>query len=132
MPIMLLSAKTCVSYWLFHCNYQTLDTRLSLGWDPGKEKQTLHLPSKSGTSLSPMAIVKLHGKKYQYCFWVAISPLSIVWWNVALILSLQQEKNIDSDYCEDYLRSISKNIIMTVLRKANSHSVDIFRLIKNQ
>ena len=79
-----------------------------------------------------MAIVKLHGKKYQYCFWVAISPLSIVWWNVALILSLQQEKNIDSDYCEDYLRSISKNIIMTVLRKANSHSVDIFRLIKNQ
>ena len=59
---MLLSAKTCVSYWLFHCNYQTLDTQLNLGWDPGKEKQTLHLPSKSGASLSPMAIVKLHGK----------------------------------------------------------------------
>ena len=92
----------------------------------------MHLLSKSGTSLSPMAIVKLHGKKYQYCFPVATSPLSIVWWNVALILSLQQEEIIDSDYCEDYLRSISKNIIMTVLRKANSHSADIFRLVKNQ
>ena len=32
------------------------------------------------------------------------------------------------DYCEEYLGSI----IMSVLRKTNSHSVDICRLIKNK
>ena len=38
---------------------------------------------------------------------------------------------LDFDYCEEYLRSVSNKIlIMAAIRKANSHSVVIFRLIK--
>ena len=66
-------------------------------------------------------------------------PHSSLWWNVAemsilkrLILCLQQEKKngywllwrIFKDY-------IKQNIVMAVLRKANSHSVKVCRLIKN-
>ena len=48
------------------------------------------------------------------------------------ILSIHQEKIMDSEYCEGYLRSSynKKNIIMAVLRKTNSHSVVICRSIK--
>ena len=49
------------------------------------------------------------------------------------ILSGQQENIMDFEYCEEYLRSsYIKQNIMTVLRKTNSHSVAIFRLIKNR
>ena len=45
--------------------------------------------------------------------------------------SVQQEKMWDFDYCEQYLRSVSNKIlIMIAIRKANSHSVVICRLIK--
>ena len=37
---------------------------------------------------------------------------------------------MDFDYCEKYIRVYQTP--MTVLKKANSYSVDIFRLIKNQ
>ena len=37
---------------------------------------------------------------------------------------------MEFDYCQKYLRSIS--IFMAMLRKANSDSEDIYRLIKNQ
>ena len=37
---------------------------------------------------------------------------------------------MEFDYCQKYLRSIS--IFMSMLRKANSHSDNIYRLIKNQ
>ena len=47
-----------------------------------------------------------------------------------LILSFQQEKMMDFDYCEKYIRVYQTP--MTVLKKANSYSVDILRLIKNQ
>ena len=40
---------------------------------------------------------------------------------------------IDFDYYKEYLTSISKKfIIMAVLRKANFHSVEIYRLMKDQ
>ena len=41
------------------------------------------------------------------------------------------KKMMNFAYCEQYLTNISKqNIIMAVLRKRNSHSVAICRLIK--
>ena len=43
------------------------------------------------------------------------------------------EKNNGFDYCEEYLKSASNEILITaVLRKANADSVVIRRLIKNQ
>ena len=39
---------------------------------------------------------------------------------------------LDFDYYEEYLTNIKQNIIMPVLRKANFHSVDICRFMKNQ
>ena len=68
-------------------------------------------------SPSPVTMVKSHQKKRQNYFRVTTSPLtSIVWRNVSkmpvLLLSLQQEKMMDFDYYEDYLRSISKNILL--------------------
>ena len=86
------------------------------------------MPSKPDTSPSPVAMVKSLEKKYQNDFCVATSPLTTVWGNVSkvtilkrLILRLQQEKMIDFDYYEEYLRNISDKIyiMMAVLRKAN-------------
>ena len=49
-----------------------------------------------------------------------------------LILSLQQEETIDFDYREEYLGvHIEQVFITAVLRKANSRSVDIYKLINN-
>ena len=45
----------------------------------------------------------------------------------------QQEKMMDYDYREEYLKGLSyikPNIIRAVLRKANSHSLLICRLIR--
>ena len=45
----------------------------------------------------------------------------------------QQEKDMDFDYREEYLKGVScikQNIIMAVLRKAHSHSLLICRLIR--
>ena len=45
----------------------------------------------------------------------------------------QQEKDMDFDYREEYLKGgsyIKQNIIMAVLRKAPSHSLLICRLIR--
>ena len=41
-------------------------------------------------------------------------------------------RNTINDYYKEYLMCIKQNIIMAVLRKAKSHSVDICRLLKNQ
>ena len=49
-----------------------------------------------------------------------------------LILSLQQEEMIDFDYCEEYSGVHIKQVFITaVLRKANSCSADIYKLINN-
>ena len=48
-------------------------------------------------------------------------------WREEYLLSVQQANMMDFDYCEEYIK---QNIIMVVLRKANSHSVVIFTLIK--
>ena len=49
---------------------------------------------------------------------------------------LSREKLMDFDYYQEYLVNINEyikqSIIMTVLRKANSDSVEICRLMKNQ
>ena len=52
-------------------------------------------------------------------------------------MSVQQEKIIDSEYCKEYLKSTyikkkkkKKKKIIAVLRKANSHLVFVFILIK--
>ena len=51
--------------------------------------------------------------------------------NFKEILSVQKEKIMDFVYCEEYVKEyIKQNIIMAVLRKANSHSVVIYRLTK--
>ena len=42
-------------------------------------------------------------------------------------------KTTNFDYCEEYLRStLKQNFVMAVLRKANFHLVDIYKLIINQ
>ena len=47
-------------------------------------------------------------------------------------MSLQQEETIDFDYREEYLGVHIKQVFITaVLRKANSHPVDIYKLINN-
>ena len=53
------------------------------------------------------------------------------WINVQRWIAFNRKKMLDFDYCEEYLRSVSNKIlIMAAIRKANSHSVVIFRLIK--
>ena len=71
-------------------------------------------------------MVKLHEiKNVNIIFvWNAVE-MSIV---MRLILSLQQEKMIDFDNCEEYLKSIKQNnIIYCSVKKS-----DICRLIRNQ
>ena len=48
-----------------------------------------------------------------------------------LILSLSLERMMDFD-CEENLRSLSNKFYYAVLRKAISHSIDIFRMINSQ
>ena len=50
-----------------------------------------------------------------------------------LIPSLQEEPMMDFDYYDEYFNKyIKQNIVMTMLRKANFHSVEICRLMKNR
>ena len=68
--------------------------------------------------------------------WIYVKSLGKVNFEETDTDSLQQEKMMDLDYCEEYLRKtkfcIKQNIIVAMLRKANSHLADICRLIKNQ
>ena len=49
------------------------------------------------------------------------------------IPSLQEETMMNFDYYDEYFNKyIKQNIVMTMLRKANFHSVEICRLMKNR
>ena len=72
---------------------------------------TLYLPLKSETIPSPVTIVKSHKNKFR----VTTSPTTKVWGNVAESSNLKrfiQEKMMDFDYCEEYLRSISNKMLL--------------------
>ena len=67
--------------------------------------------------LSPVTIGKSHEKKWRNYFFKTITTTT--GWNVAemwilkkWILSVQQEKAMDFEFCEEYLRSISNKILL--------------------
>ena len=134
MEFQILPRANRKCFLLFH--YQTIDFQscftvsrhaFLIGCPITNDKLcTLYLPSKPDTNLSPASMVKLHEiKNVNIIFvWNAVE-MSIL---MRLILSLQQEKMIDFDNCEEYLKSIKQNnIIYCSVKKS-----DICRLIRNQ
>ena len=86
---------------------------MNFGWEPGNDKQNY---------VVCISVSRDNGKITRKDF--KIITTTTVWWNVAemwilkkWILSVQQEKIMDFEYCEGYLRSIyiKRNIIMVVL-----------------
>ena len=92
----------------------------------------MYLPSNPNTSRFPVAMVKSHGKKSQNYFRSTVKCRRNVNFED---IHTEPSAGKNSDFL--LLRGIFKeyikqNFIMTVLRKVNSDSVDIYRLIKNQ
>ena len=90
---------------------------------------TLYLSPKPDTIPSPAAIAKSHGKKCQIYFRVTTSPFA----GMSLAREERNQEKNDGFWllCGIFNEYIKQNI-MAVLRKANFHSVDICRLMKNQ
>ena len=82
---------------------------------------------KPDTIPFPVTMVKSHGKKYKNNFRVTHNSSKCT----EEKLQFNQEKN-DGFWLlwETFNEYIKQNIIMTVLKKANFHSIDICRLMK--
>ena len=71
----------------------------------------LYLSLKPDTGLYPVAIGKSHGKKCQNHFYVTNSPFAEMWLYEMLKKKGIQKNIMDFDYCEEYLTSISNNML---------------------
>ena len=71
-------------------------------------------PLKPDMSPFLITMVKLHEKKHQNYFCVNTSPLNVIEMSILmrLILNNQQEKVMDFDSYEEYLKCISNKILL--------------------
>ena len=105
---------------------------MGLTWEPGNDKQTMHLvfvikTRHNSVSCSNSKITQKEMSKLFLCDYFTIG------WNVNREGKNKKKKSdgfwllwgIFNEY-------IKQNVIMAMLRKANFHSVDIYRLMKNQ
>ena len=113
---------------------------MNLGWEPGNNKQSNYFAFAIKTRDRSVSydIGKINQKELPNLF-LCNTNYSVVkcCWNVnfeEIDTEFSTGKMVDFDYSEKYLRSIyiKYNIVMTLIRKANSHSVDICRFGKNQ
>ena len=119
-----------------------MDTQLNIGWESGNDKQTMYFVfviksrhkfvSHDNGKITQKAVSKLFP-----CDYLATHYSMAKWlWNVN-IEEIDTEPSTGENDGFWLLPGIAKlyireNIIMAVFREANSHSVDICRLQKNQ
>ena len=91
------------------------------------------MPSRPDTSLSFMSMATSHEKKCQSCIWSIVKCCWKVNFKKVDIEPLTGINDGFSSLWGIFKEYIKQDIIMTELRKENSHcQVDIFRLMKNQ
>ena len=85
-----------------------------LNWTYVNKLLNLCFPLKPDMSPFLITMVKLHEKKHQNYFCVNTSPLNFIEMSILmrLILNNQQEKVMDFDSYEEYLKCISNKILL--------------------
>ena len=86
---------------------------MNLAWEPGNDKQgyvvCISVFRDNGEITSTKSNVEIIFSKYHRYGWWNVAKL---WILKKLILSGQQEKIMDFEYCEEYLRSILNKILL--------------------
>ena len=89
---------------------------MNLGYEPGNNKQNYEVcisVSRENGKITRKEIPKFQN-------------VTTIWWSITemwifkrWILTVQQEKMMDFDYCEAYLRNISNKILLRHFKKSN-------------
>ena len=87
---------------------------MNLVWEPGNDKQgyvvCISVSRDNGAITSTKSNVEIVFSKYYYHY--GMVNVAKLWIFKKWRLSGQQEKNMDFEYCEEYLRSILNKILL--------------------